>query len=123
MKALAIVALVFASLSLIIPIVGKDVALLCSLFAMISFRSQPTLAGISFGINIINTAFLTPSLLLADAYYSGELGEALDLDLVDMDLETSPGELYLIYVGFHVVLLVVAVIWRLIRGPINNSTG
>ena len=59
MKALAIIALVFAGLSIFIPVGGVFLAMLCGVFALISFRSQTTLSGITFGINIINTAFLS----------------------------------------------------------------
>ena len=100
MKAIAILALIFASLSIFIPVGGLDIAAFCSVLALISFRSQPTLSGITFGLNIISTAFLSPSLVL--------------IDMSSSDLE--PGEIYWFYVGFHVVFLVVALIWRLVRG-------
>ncbi len=112
MKALAIVALVFAALSLFIPVLGVFLAMLCSLFALISFRSQPTLSGITFGINIINTAFLSPSIMLSDVASSG----AFELGIVDEASKTEAGEIYFFYVGFHIVLFVAAVMWRLIRG-------
>ena len=119
MKALAIVALIFAALSLFIPVLGVFLAMLCSLFALISFRSQPTLSGITFGLNIINTMFLSPSIMLSDVVTSG----ALDLDIVDEASKTDAGEVYFFYVGFHIVLFVVAVMWRLIRGaPETAST-
>ena len=92
MKALAIVALVFGALSIFIPVGGVLLAMLCSLMAMISFRSQPTLSGITFGINTINTAFLSPSIMLSDVASSGA------------------------FVGFHLMLLAVALVWRLAFG-------
>lgn len=100
MKAIAIIALVFASLSIFIPIGGVFIAMFCSLLAMISFRSEPTLSGIAFGLNIISTAFLSPSIVLTDV----------------SSTDTAPGEIYWFYVEFHVALLVLAVIWRLVRG-------
>ena len=119
MKALAIVALVFAGLSLFIPVAGVFLAMLCSLFAMLSFRSQPTLSGITFGLNIINTAFLSPSIMLSDATSSG----ALDLG-VSTGAKTDAGEIYIFYVGFHVALFVVAVLWRILRGaPKTGASG
>ncbi len=66
MKALAIVALVFGGLSIFIPIGGVFIAMLCTVMALIAFRSQTTLAGRTFGINIINTAFLSPSIVMSD---------------------------------------------------------
>ncbi len=100
MKAIAILALVFASLSIFIPVGGLFIAMFCSVLALISFRSQPTLSGIAFGINIVNTAFLSPSLVISDVSSS----------------TTEPGDVYWFYVGFHLVLLAVAVGWRLVRG-------
>lgn len=104
MKAIAIVALVFASLSIFIPVGGLFIAMFCSLLALISFRSQPTLSGVAFGINIVNTAFLSPSLVLSDISSSS----------------TEAGEIYWFYVGFHLVLLAIAAIWRTVRGAPNR---
>ena len=100
MKAIAILALVFASLSIVIPVGGVFIAMFCSVLALISFRSQPTLSGIAFGLNIISTAFLSPMIVLTDV----------------SSADTAPGEIYWFYVGFHLVLLALAVIWRLVRG-------
>lgn len=120
MKALAIVALVFGALSIFIPVGGVFIAMLCSVLALIAFRSQPTLAGITFGINIINTAFLSPSIMISDAVSSGQL----DLGVAAMESEpTAAGSVYWAYVLFHVFLLVVAGIWRLVRGEPKPKTG
>ena len=100
MKAIAIVALIFASLSIFVPVGGVFIAMFCSILALISFRSQSTLSGITFGLNILSTAFLSPSIVLTDITSE----------------DTSAGEIYWFYVGFHVVLLVLAVVWRLVRG-------
>ena len=105
MKALAIVALIFSAISVFIPVGGVYLALLCSVFALASFRAQPTLAGIAFGINIISTAFLSPTLMLAA---SGVASSRADSSLEG---------LYFFFVGFHVVLLAAAIGWRVIRGP------
>lgn len=112
MKALAIVSLVFGGLSIFIPVGGVFIAMLCSLLALIAFRSQATLSGITFGINIINTAFLSPSIILSDASSSGKLA----LENATISVPTESGEIYWFYVGFHLVLFVIAVAWRLMRG-------
>lgn len=107
MKAVAIVALVFGALSIFIPLGGIFIAMLCSVLALLSFRSQPTLSGTTFGINLINTAFLSPSLLVADmASSTGDISSQA----------TEPGSVYFFYVGFHVALLIAALLWRLLRG-------
>ena len=86
---------------------------LCSLMAMISFRSQPTLSGITFGLNIINTAFLSPSIVLTDAASSGAWDTAASISTTS---PTEAGSIYWAYVGFHLVVFIVAAVWRLIRG-------
>jgi len=120
MKGLAIIALIFAAVSLIIPIVGKEIAILCSIFAIISFRSETNLGATTFGINIINTAFLTPSLFFVEdeTLSSIDFNQVLSLDPTILDFETYSWEVYFLYLGIHVVLFFIAVIWRLIRGPI-----
>jgi len=113
MKALSIVSLVFAGLSIFIPVGGVFIAMLCSAMALIAFRSQPTLAGITFGINIINTAFLSPSIVMSDMQASG----ALDLGTAAATTpQMESGDIYWVYVGFHLVLFAIAIVWRLIRG-------
>jgi len=109
MKALSIVALVFAALSIFIPVGGVFIAMLCSLMVLISFRSQPTISGITFGINIINTAFLSPSLVVSEAVSS-------------LATPKDAGETYWFYVGFHLVLLSLAIVWRLVRGAPKQPT-
>lgn len=116
MKALSIVALIFGALSIFIPVGGIFIAMLCSFMVLISFRSQPTLSGITFGVNIINTAFLSPSIILSDASSSG----AIDLGTAS-SAPTEAGEIYWFYVGFHLVLFAIAVFWRLIRGQVKPS--
>lgn len=109
MKALSIVALIFSSIAVFTPFVGVFVAIICSIFAVISFRSQPTLSGITLGINIISTAFFSPLLV----------STALNLDDEKSELFSS-FDTYFIYVGIHVVALIASVAWRLIRGPVEN---
>lgn len=113
MKALSIVALLFAALSIFVPVAGISIAMLCSVLAMISFRSQPTLSGITFGINIISTAFLSPTIIMSDMSVSGNL----DLGKATTIATGESGEIYWFYVGFHLVVFAIAMIWRLIRGP------
>lgn len=100
MKALAIVALVFAALSIFIPLGGVFIAMLCSVLALITFYKYATLSGITFGLNIISTAFLTPSIAItaASMHQNGENGIGL----------------YWFYVGFHIVLFIAAVIVSMI---------
>ena len=102
MKALSIVGLIFAIISIFIPIFGIFIAMLCSLLALITFVKQPTISGAIFGINIINTAFLSP--VLASAAANSGIGT------------------YLFFIKYHVVLMFVAFILFLIFRKKNSAT-
>lgn len=90
MKALSIVGLIFAIISIFIPIFGILIAMLCSLLALITFVKQPTISGAILGINIFSTAFLSPVLASVAA--------------------NSGIDTYLFFVKYHVVLMFVAFI-------------
>ncbi len=115
MKATAIVALVFACLSIFIPVGGVFIAMLCSVMVLITFRSQPTLSGITFGINILNTAFLSPSIYMAD-FLEADKTAAVRKGLVEGEVSTEQYEIIAVYIGFHLVLFLIAILWRLFRG-------
>ena len=51
MKALAIVALVLAGISIFVPVMGVFTAMGASVLALISFRNEATLSGIAIGLN------------------------------------------------------------------------
>ncbi len=97
MKALAIVALVITGISFIIPVYGLYISLGTSFLAAISFRSEAVLSGITVGLNLVKTAFLSPSLAIM-------VGAA---ELVE------PGDGALVYwgfVGFHLLALVLGIV-------------
>ena len=101
MSTLSIVALVSGTLSIFMPMGGIFIAMLSSLMAMMAFRSQPTLATITFGINIINASFLSSNLATR---------------------ETSFGDAYLLLIAFHVVFLLVGIVWRLSKQGFQKNT-
>ena len=96
MKALSIIALIFLALSIFIPVMGIYIAIICSIFALITFCKEPTISGITFGINIISTAFLSPSLALTASSVAKSGEEAINV--------------YMFFVGFHIVLMLIAFI-------------
>ena len=100
MKALAIIALVFGAISILIPVGGVFIAMFCSVIALITFYKCPTLSGVTFGLNILSTAFLTPSIAITavSMQQNGENGVGL----------------YWFYVGFHIVLFILAIIISII---------
>ena len=98
MKALGIIAIVIAGLSFFIPIYGVFTAILSTAMALLAFRSESTLAGVAIGLNLLDTAFFSPSLMIADIVNTG------------MEGAESAGDLYAVYVGIHFVALVVGII-------------
>lgn len=137
MKAISIIALIFASIAMLIPVGGPYIAIFCSLLAMISFRWEPTLSGITFGINILNTAFLSPSLVVAGAAVKAApaittSATALQAGLNGVDPNAATAvtsaaaagdkpSLYAIFIGLHIAAFVVAVLIRLIAGSPKNK--
>jgi hypothetical protein len=66
--------------------------------ALFAFRSEATLAGVAVGLNLVNTAFFSPSIMLTDLLVAG------------MESDASEGDIYIGYVGLHVIVLVVGII-------------
>lgn len=119
MKALAILALIFAALAIFIPVGGIYLAMLCSIMALIAFRSLPSLAGIAFGINIINTAFLSPSIVIMDMHASGVFDPGILP--VSMTTKSRSDDIYWYFVSYHLIMLSFAIIWYLARGRPTQS--
>lgn len=88
MKTIAVTALVLAGLSIFIPF-GGYLAMLWSVMALISFRSEPVLSGVTFGLDMINTLpVVSPALL----------------------------PIFPFVLAFHIVLLILAIVWRAVNG-------
>ena len=98
MKAISIVAVVVAGISFVVPVYGVFTAILASVLGLISFRTEPTLSGVAVGLNLVNTAFFSPSIVIAEGF-----NQVLN--------EGNPDDsIYLTYVGIHVVILVIGII-------------
>ena len=68
MKALGIVAIVVAAISIVIPVFGATyLPIIAGIMAVIAVKEESTLAFVALGINIVNVAFLSASIRLADA--------------------------------------------------------
>lgn len=122
MQALAILALVFAALSTFIPVVGLWIAMLCSVVAIITFRKHPTLSGVAIGINIIVTAFLSPSLLVASAVVATDAviaASGATEAVQTAKAHTAFFSIYTFYVGWHVVSLVLGLVLYFTRKKDN----
>lgn len=93
MQGFAVLTFLLAVVAIFLPVIGAFLAMLCSVFAMMAFRSAPALSGLIFVVNMVNTTFLSPVILLGS-----------------------------ILIVFHLFLLFVAVIWRLILGAPKQAT-
>ena len=68
MKALGIVAIVVASISIVIPVFGATyLPIIAGIMAVIAVREEHVLAFVALGINVVNVAFLSASIRLVDA--------------------------------------------------------
>lgn len=97
MKALSITALIFAAISIFVPVIGVYIALLCSLLSLISFYWQPTLSGITIGLNILSTIFLSPSI-------------ALQAGMAEGNAKGGGEQILIFYIGFHIVCLIIGIL-------------
>lgn len=108
MKAPAILVLVLSALSIFIPVGGVLLAIACGGLVVLGFRSQPTLSGLVFGLDIGNAAHSSPSLMLAGAAEGNSA------------VAQSPNT-YGVVLLTHFVLFAVAVLWRMVRGPAKTK--
>ncbi len=75
MKALGIVAIVVASIAVVIPVFGASwLPLIAGIMAVIAVREEHVLAFVALGINVVNVAFLSPSLKLVDGFCDATSG-------------------------------------------------
>ncbi len=107
MKALAIVAVVFAGVSFIIPWYSIYLTIIVGIMALIAVREESALSFVAMGLNILNTAFLTKSLDLRDAINCGvaAYGSAMEGSLPDSCASTT----YWTHVSIHIVILVLGI--------------
>ena len=114
MKALGIVAIVVASIAIIVPVFGATwLPIIAGIMAVIAVRAQHVLAFVALGINVINVAFLSASIRAADFLCDGAdaFNSALseftgDYGSVDVD---CGGGVFWTYMGINLVLAAVAV--------------
>ena len=107
MKALSIVAVVFAGVSFIIPWYSIYLTIIVGIMALIAVREEPALSFVAMGLNILNTAFLTGSLWLRDAIKCGvaSADSVLQGSLPDSCAATT----YWTHVSIHLVILVLGI--------------
>jgi hypothetical protein len=129
MKALGIVAIVVASISVVIPFFGATwLPLIAGIMAVIAVKEEHVLAFVALGVNVVNVAFLSASIRIADgieglcegvdAIDSG-LSALADItgesyDSVDVDCG-SGGSVFWTWMGINLALLAVAVVIHLMK--------
>ena len=100
MKALAIVALVFTGISFLIPFFGVYISVFTSFLCLFCFRFEPTLSGITVGLNLVKTLFLSPSIVATAALEAASTEGSTEVTSI----------LYWTLNGFHVFVLIVGII-------------
>ena len=115
MKALGIVAIVVASISVVIPLFGATwLPLIAGIMAVIAVKEEHVLAFVALGINIINVAFLSPILLVASAVTgcAGEVASGMEEIMSgNYDVDTpdcGAGSMYWTYLSIHLVAAAIA---------------
>ena len=95
MKALGIVAIVVASISIVIPVFGATyLPIIAGIMAVIAVREEHVLAFVALGINVVNVAFLSPSLKLVDGFCDAASGVSDSINAFGSALSEYTGESY-----------------------------
>jgi hypothetical protein len=101
MKALGIIAMIFAIVAIFVPVIGPYLTIICGLLAAFAAGPGLTFGAVAIGVNILNVAFLSPSLwLIAGAAEADAQGSGSDV-LLGMGI---------VFIGVQVVAAVVLVI-------------
>ena len=100
MKALGIIAMIFAIVAIFVPVVGPYLTILCALLAAFAAGPGLTFGAVAIGVNILNVTLLSPSLwIMASASESKNAGSGRDMLL-------GMGELF---IGAQVVAAMILV--------------
>lgn len=107
MKALGIIAMIFAIIAIFILVVEPYLTILCALLAAFSAGPGLTFGAVAIGVNILNVTLLSPSLwLMAGASEAENAGSGSDM-LLGMGV---------IFIGVQIVaaivLIVIHKIWK-----------
>ena len=80
MKALGIIAMIFAIISIFVPVVDPYLTILCALLAAFAGGPGLTFGAVAIGVNLLNVSFLSPSLwLMAGAAAAETQGSGSDI--------------------------------------------
>jgi hypothetical protein len=82
MKALGIIAMIFAIVAIFVPVVGPYLTILCALLAAFAAGPGLTFGAVAIGVNILNVTLLSPSLwIMASASEAENAGSGSDVIL------------------------------------------
>jgi len=117
MKALGIIAMIFAIVAIFVPVLGPYLTIVCALLAAFAGGAGLTYGAVAIGVNILNVALLSPSLwIMAGAAEAETQGSGSDVLL-------GMGILFIgIQVIAAVVLIIVHSIWKRNHSPLEVKT-
>lgn len=107
MKALGIIAMIFAIVAIFVPVIGPYLTIVCALLAAFAAGPGLTFGAVAIGINILNVTLLSPSLWVMASASEAENAGSGSAVLLGMGV---------IFVGAQVVsaiiLTVVHLAWK-----------
>ena len=117
MKALGIVAIVVASISIVIPVFGATyLPIIAGIMAVIAVREEHVLAFVALGINVVNVAFLSASIRLVDAACDGVAAGAKayndvmsEFGMSGTDVSCDGSGMFWTWMGINIALLAAGV--------------
>ena len=114
MKALGIIAMIFAIVAIFVPVLGPYLTIVCALLAAFAGGHGLTYGAVAIGLNILNVAFLSPSLwILAGAAEAETQGNGSEVML----------GMGIVFIGVQVVaavvLIIVNSIWKKNHTPLE----
>ena len=107
MKALGIIAMIFAIIAIFIPVAGPYLTIVCALLAAFSAGPGITFGAVAIGVNILNVVFLSPSLwLMAGMSEADKAGSGSDV-LLGMGI---------VFIGVQIIaaiiLIIIHMLWK-----------
>lgn len=112
MKALGIIAMIFAIISIFVPVVGPYLTILCALLAAFAGGPGLTFGAVAIGVNLLNVSFLSPSLWLMAGAAAAESQES------GSDILLGMGVMFIgVQIVAAIVLMIVHSAWKKRQTP------
>lgn len=107
MKALGIIAMIFAVVAIFVPLVGPYLTIIGALLAAFAAGPGITFGAVAIGINILNVVFLSPSLWLTAGLAESEQAGSGGAVLAGMGVILIGAQIVA-----AVVLIVIHIMWK-----------